>query len=179
MATCPTPSAAPRRVIAYWAMAMLFFASFLGALSMSLWTADQLVLRWVYGPEAVEREHLRIVHRKPFPQASNGDNLERWNLAYFLISSAVCVPLSIGLLVVLVRLLPQEYRELAGSFSRGRPPPGSSALLFFSPSFIAFFLVLTVGMVAASVATAALALAVGWMTAGRPGASPESAAGRR
>jgi hypothetical protein len=153
-------------------MTMLVLAFFLGALSMSLWAADRVVLRSVYGPEVIEGEHLSIVHRKPFPQVSNGDRLEGWNFAYFLISSAVCWPLFAGFLLVLMRLLPREYRELGGSFSGSQPPLGSSMLLLLSPLFLVGFLVPTVGPAVASVAMAALALAVGWLTAGRPAPAP-------
>ncbi len=178
MATRPAAPDDTRRAVASLVTAALFVASFLGALATGLWAADRVVLWWAYGPEVVGREHLTVVHRKPFPHVSNGDTLEGWGLAYFVVSSAVCWPLFFAALLVLTRLLPREYREPAGSPSRGRPPPGGPVLLPLAPPFVGFLLAIAAGPAVAAAALAAFALAAAWLAAGRLAPAPGPGAGR-
>src|SRR5215472_1642917 len=69
----PTRPDDTRRALAIWAMAALFLFSCSTALGLALRAADHVVLRCVYGAEAVRRDRLQIVSRKPVPQVSNGD----------------------------------------------------------------------------------------------------------
>src|SRR5262249_3631482 len=132
---CPIPADGPRRAFALWAMATVFLFSCTATLGFAVVTADPVVLRCVYGAEAVRRDQLRIVSHKPVPRASNGDRLEEWGFRHFLITSAIWLPLAGGVLFVLLGLVPRDYRETAESFSWGMAEPSlrdkSPPLLFY------------------------------------------------
>lgn len=165
MAVSQTTHVEYRRSVAHWVWVTLFFASGFATLRISLWATHQLVLRWAYGPELVEREQLRIVSLKPVLQVSNGDRLEEWALRHFFLTGAIWLPLSAGVLFVLRWLLPRDCRGMAEALSLDKLPPGLfSALLI--PTLI-LLICLSWSAVACGLVVL-VAIAVAWMTAGRP-----------
>jgi hypothetical protein len=169
----PIPADGPRRVLALWSILTLFLFSCTATLGFAIWTADQIVLRWVYGAEAVQRDQLRIVSHKPVLRVSNGDRLEGWGFWHFLITSAIWLPLAVGVLSVFMWLVPRDCREMVKESSQGKGLPLLSFVLLIptvilviclSPSFVASGLV------------ALVALAMAWITAavGRPAPPSDS-----
>lgn len=154
----------------------LFFAAAFGALSLGLWTANQVVLRQVYGSEEVDRSGLRITAIKPDLRVSNGDTLEEWSFRHRLISAVVWLPSTIGLFLALRRLMPAEYRKLA---DLKRPRQRSwEAPLWLRIGCLPFLLVVilvfvTAGMAVGSALLAAAALSVAWVSAWLGGRSAE------
>jgi hypothetical protein len=141
-------------------------------LGFANWTADQVMLRCVYGAEAVQRDQLRIVSHKPVPRVSNGDRLEEWGFRHFLITSATWLPLAGGVLFVFMWLVPRDYREMVKQSSQGKGLPGLCFVLLIptvilviclSPSFAASGLAALVAL-----AMAWITAAVARLTAGRP-----------
>jgi hypothetical protein len=161
---------------------LLFSCS--ATLGFAVWTADQVVLRCVYGAEVVRRDQLLIVSHKPVPRISNGDRLEDWGFRHFLIASATWLPLAGGVLFVLLWLVPRDYREmLKEQSSQGKGLPGLCFVLLIptvilviglSPSFVASGLA---GLVA--LAMVWITAAVGRITAGRPPPPSDAARDRR
>jgi hypothetical protein len=92
-------------------------ALYLGCSRLGFKVAEQVVLRAEYGADAVHTEHLRIVSVKPTLQVSNGDRLEEWSFAHFLISASVWVVSLLGLGAMIWRVLPAEYRDIVESGS--------------------------------------------------------------
>jgi hypothetical protein len=160
-----------RRSVAHWVWVTLFFASCLATFRVAQGMADQVVLRWAYGRETVEREQLRIVSHKPVLQISNGDRLEQWTFRHFLVTSAIWLPLCAGVLVVLRSLLPRDYRGMAESLSPDKIPAGLFSALLIPTLILLIFL--SWSAVACGLA-ALVAIAMAWMTAGRPAPPSDS-----
>jgi hypothetical protein len=165
MSTSPTPHEEYRRSVAHWVWVTLFFASSFATLQIARRTADWAVLRWAYGPELVEREQLRIVSHKPVLQVSNGDSLEQWHFRNFVTTLAIWLPLGIGILFALRWLLPRNLRGVGKALSPDKLYPGLfSALLL--PTLI--LLICLSGSAVACGVVDLVAIAVAWLTAGRP-----------
>jgi hypothetical protein len=164
-------------------MATLFLFSCTATLGFAVWTADRVVLRCVYGAEAVRRDQLRIVSHKPVPRVSNGDRLEEWGLRRFLITSATWLPLAGGVLFVLMWLVPRDYREMVKEqSSRDKGLPALCFVLLIPTVFLV--ICLSLSFVASGLA-ALVALAMAWITAaggritpGPPAAPSDSAPDR-
>jgi hypothetical protein len=167
---CPTSADGPRRGVALWAVATIFLFTCTATLGFADWTADQVVLRCVYGAEVVRQDQLRIVSHKPVLRVSNEDVLEEWGFRHFLITGAIWLPLALGVLFVLIWVAPKEYRETAWSFSRemaepssrDRSPPGLFYLLLIPT--VPIVICLSPSAVASGFA-ALVALAMAWITA--------------
>jgi hypothetical protein len=162
--------------VAHWVWVTLFFATGFATLQLSLRAADVLVLRWVYGPERVEREQLRVVAVKPALRVSNGERLEGWSFRHFLLSLALWLPLCAGSLFVLWLVLPGEYRGVAEALAWDRLPTGRFTALLL-PTVI-LLMCLSWSAVACGLAALA-AVAVAWKNAGRPEPPPGSGLERR
>jgi hypothetical protein len=138
---CPPRPDDTRRVFAHWSMVTLFFFSGTASLGFALWTADRIVLRCVYGAEAVQKNQLQIVSLKPVPQVSNGDRLEEWGNRHFLITSAIWMPLCFGVLSVVMRLVPRNYQGMArAQSSEHKGPPGLDLVLLIPTVILVIYL---------------------------------------
>jgi hypothetical protein len=161
-------------------MAALFLFSCTATLGLAVWTADQVVLRSVYGAEAVRRDQLRIVAHKPVPTVSNGDRLEEWGFRHFLIAAAIWPLLAGGVLFVLRWLVPGDCRKLLEEqSSRGGGLPTLCLILLIPTVFLV--ICLSASFVASGLA-ALFALAMvritaagGRLTPGTPAAPSDSA----
>ena len=157
------------RMVAPLVAVSLFFAAALGALSFGLWTANQVVLRAVYGSEEVDRWGLRITAIKPVLRVSNGDTLEEWGFRHFAIAGVVWVPSGLGLFFALRRLMPAEHRRLA---DLQRPREEAREVPFCLPVgclpiLLVLILEFALGMAAGSALLAAAALSVAWVASWR------------
>jgi hypothetical protein len=105
---------------------MLFCACVTAGLKIGLRAADAIILRQVYGPQRVEREHLRIVNVKPTLLVSNGDVLKSHAIRYFLIACAVFLAIGAGGTLASMLFLPRPMR-LALQHTRRSQPSGRDA----------------------------------------------------
>jgi len=91
---------------------VIWIAAGTSALRIAIWSAGEIVLWHVYGPERVVREHLSITRMRPELMVSNGDVLWGRSFHQFLISLAIWLPLSAGLLPwIYYHLVPQPIRQ--------------------------------------------------------------------
>ncbi len=91
---------------------VIFMAVVPTALQFAIRAADQITLWQVYGHERVAREHLRITRSKPRLVVSNGDVLWDKGFTHYLISAAIWLPLSVGvLMLIFYTLVPKAHRE--------------------------------------------------------------------
>ncbi len=178
-----------QRSVAELVSVMLFFATALASLNVAIYTADQTVLRWAYGPDVVAREQLRIVSHKPVLRVSNGDQLEEWAGRHFLLTGPIWWSLFAGAFLVPWLLLPKDIRRMINQASPDKKPAGcftarvvpTLILLIFLPwSAVAYGLLVLVALEeggqygafgAGSVACGLVvlgAIAVAWLTKGRP-----------
>ncbi len=167
----------PHWGVTFWTTTMLFLASALLTGVIGTWAADQVVLRYVYGQEVVRREQLRIMSHKPDLTVSNGDTLKGWSFSHFLISGVVWLPQCIGLLSLLFRLMPKEYRELAVSprgFTGTQTPISFAVCLLSIVIFVISLFLLRdmLGRLVACAVVASIALALQWLTRKARPASP-------
>ena len=163
------PASGFRSRLAIFIAAMLFYGSFLCAVSVASRAAEEIVLRLVYGPVAVHWEGLRFEKVKPGILVSNGDRLDGWSFPHFLITTAIWLPLFWLLVVTAWRRLPADYRERLPVRRADDPPaPGSplDAVSLFAALLLTVVLVLSVGMGLAGVTLLAAALATARLTAG-------------
>jgi hypothetical protein len=94
-------------------MCIGFIALNLACLRLGLFVAEQVVLRYEYGSETVDREHLRLIELKPALRVSNGDRLESWTFRHFLISAAVWLSSAVPTCLLISKVLPAEYRDIS------------------------------------------------------------------
>src|SRR5947207_12544253 len=84
----------------------IFAASATGGVKLGLNVADYVVLRRVYGPATVAREHLTIVLTKHALRVSNGDVLEGWGPTHFAIACPIFPVFAISSCAIAYLLLP-------------------------------------------------------------------------
>jgi hypothetical protein len=156
-------------------MLAVFLFSCTTTFGFASWTADQIVLRCVYGAEAVRRDQLRIASHRPL-RVSNGDRLEGWGFRIFLIILGIWFPLTLGILFVLRWGLPREYREMMKEHSsRDKGLPGVTCLLVIPT--VLLVICLSPSFVASGLA-AFVAFALAWIITGRPAPPSDSAPDR-
>jgi len=91
---------------------VLWMAVGTSTLRIAIWSAGEIVLWHVYGRERVVREHLSITRMRPELMVSNGDVLWGRSFHQFLISLAIWLPLSVGLLLpIYYHLVPEPIRQ--------------------------------------------------------------------
>jgi len=131
---------------------IIFILICLTSLRVAIWTSSTILLFLAYGRERVVREHLRIVKFKPQLVVSNGDVLWHKTLEHFLIGSLIWMPLSMALLVLVWKFLPEPDRVATqqGTYSSW----GLLAVVFLF--FTAFLVPLKFTLLIAPLAIAAL-----------------------
>ena len=101
-------------------VASTFFACFIASAHGAGTIAERAYLIVVYGPDAVQRNHLHIVRSKPRLRISNGDEAsELGTFARFplgLLLGLIFLSLGIGLTGILTKLLGRKV-----SITRGSP----------------------------------------------------------
>jgi hypothetical protein len=104
---------------------------------------------------------------------SKGGSLEKFRYGHTLIVLAVWFSFTIGLTLLLLRLMPRDYREI---FRRtGGNLRGSLSVTQVLSLLVAFASAAVIGPAVASLLALSIALTVAWMTAVRlPALPPES-----
>lgn len=135
-----------------------------GTLRLAMRTANDLILRYLYGSATVQHEHLRIVRVKPQLLVSNGDVLRGIGFYHYLVGVGIWFLLSVGLLLVIYYgFVPKECRQV---FQVSEPRDGQSISLFALIWMIAlFFLVAGFLPLAPAIALSAISVVIAliWM----------------